>query len=100
MLFAQRVKELTEQTGETNLRAIPRAELADAIRTSYPNLAEADPRVVSSHLSSNLKSAGFWKIIRAEAVPADVELARVKEQLKNVMRIVQQSLETIARIRE
>jgi hypothetical protein len=53
------IKEKMDARGVDSPLALPRADIVEAHREGYPNLAGADANTVSSYVSSNLKSPAF-----------------------------------------
>jgi hypothetical protein len=57
---AMAVKDVMAKRGVESPLMLPRADLAEAHRTGYPQLQDADPKTVSAYVSHNLQSPVFW----------------------------------------
>jgi len=79
---AAAVKRRAEAMGLASPLMLPRPEWTAAHFEGYPQLADADPKTVSSYVSSNQRSVRFWQAMGFES--ADMRQWLGAEILRNL----------------
>jgi hypothetical protein len=93
--FAYQVRALMERDQQRDPNLIARSYLQEAARDCYPQLAEADSRVVASYINANFKSANFNRLLHNDTAAELIELRAKVEKIATGVQDILAALDAI-----
>jgi hypothetical protein len=94
--FARKVRSLMERDRQEDPNCLSRSDLRQACIYSYPQLAEADSRVVAAYVNANFRSPNFNRFLGRDNV---TELAILRAKVKKLVSDAEQVLAALDAIR-